>query len=779
MRALDRILKGRGGSQLLPLVTLIRGMFRNGEQGAWYDPSDFLPNWRRNLLTYTEQFDNAYWTKTGATITSNAAVAPDGTSTADKLVEDTANSLHNVQGGPTVISGVAYTGSVYLKAAERTSVTVRTGGGGLPDSGAIINLSSGVISSQFGSPTSVSISSAGNGWYQVSIVNTSASSASGRIYVALNASTPASPNGQTYTGDGTSGIYIWGAQLEVGSTATAYQKITDGIQDYYTAQAQPVLFQDSAGTTPVTAVEQPVGLMLDKSKGLVLGSEKIVNGGFDSSADWSLQTGVSITGSELVFASVGSTLGAIQTVSTYNSNAYYKVTVVITSLSAGQFRVKINSGTLVLLPASVGTHTIYVYSGTIPASGLEFVAAGTTTGSVANISVRELPGNHAFQSTSASRPVLSARVNLLTKTEQFDDAVWGKQNITVSKAGSVSTLTTAAGRAGIWYSTVIRPEQVQNTKFFKIKKGSHRYVVISSGQTAIGSTINADYTFPLGSVFDLETGVFLSTPPSNLSAVSMGDGWYALQHITPSANTVSQYNSGLSLVFCTETGLNMSAAGLTVQLEYADARVSNDGVGLPAYQRVNTSTDYDTAGFPLYLKTDGVDDWMQTNSINFTSTDKMTVWAGVRKLSDVARGMFVELSTSPTTNFFNLEASGPTAGANYGALLAGSSVTSVNGTTFAAPITNGIAVQYDIAKATRETELLMRVNGTIPTLTYANAADAGTGNFGNYPLYLFRRGGTSLPFNGRMYGLIVRGAQSTGTQISNGEKYINSKTKAF
>jgi hypothetical protein len=183
---------------------------------------------RVNLLTKTEQFDDAVWVKTATTITSNAAVAPDGTLTADKLVEDTANSLHNVQGGPTVISGVAYTGSVYLKAAERTSVTVRTGGGGLPDSGAIINLSSGVISSQFGSPTSVSISSAGNGWYQVSIVNTSASSTTGRIYVALNASTPASPNGQTYTGDGTSGVYLWGADLRASNQGVGlpvYQRV--------------------------------------------------------------------------------------------------------------------------------------------------------------------------------------------------------------------------------------------------------------------------------------------------------------------------------------------------------------------------------------------------------------------------------------------------------------------------------------------------------------------------------------------------------------------------
>lgn len=58
-------------------------------------------------------------------------------------------------------------------------------------------------------------------------------------------------------------------------------------------------------------------------------------------------------------------------------------------------------------------------------------------------------------------------------------------------------------------------------------------------------------------------------------------------------------------------------------------------------------------------------------------------------------------------------------------------------------------------------------------------ASQGTGTYGNYPLYLFRRGGTSLPFNGRFFGLIVRGAQSTASQIASGETYMNQKSKAY
>jgi hypothetical protein len=53
---------------------------------------------------------------------------------------------------------------------------------------------------------------------------------------------------------------------------------------------------------------------------------------------------------------------------------------------------------------------------------------------------------------------------------------------------------------------------------------------------------------------------------------------------------------------------------------------------------------------------------------------------------------------------------------------------------------------------------------------------AGTGNFGNWPLYIGRRGGTTLPYNGRIYGLVIRGAASTDAQISAMEKWMAAKT---
>jgi hypothetical protein len=73
---------------------------------------------------------------------------------------------------------------------------------------------------------------------------------------------------------------------------------------WYDPSDLTTLYQDFAGTTPVTAVEQPVGLMLDKSKGLIIGSELVANGSFagNSSAGWILDTGWAVTNETLAFS---------------------------------------------------------------------------------------------------------------------------------------------------------------------------------------------------------------------------------------------------------------------------------------------------------------------------------------------------------------------------------------------------------------------------------------------------------------------------------------------
>jgi hypothetical protein len=176
---------------------------------------------RSNLLLRSEEFETASWTKARATVTANTVVAPDGTLTADKLVEDTtASNTHLIQvqnAGQTFVSGTIYTHSIFVKAAGRTSFVITWGVdfGTFAGESATFDLSANAVTTS-GSITA-SIQSVGSGWYRCITTATALASAAGVIRLQ-----PAIGGNISYTGDGYSGIFIWGAQLEAGAFATSY-----------------------------------------------------------------------------------------------------------------------------------------------------------------------------------------------------------------------------------------------------------------------------------------------------------------------------------------------------------------------------------------------------------------------------------------------------------------------------------------------------------------------------------------------------------------------------
>jgi hypothetical protein len=219
----------------------------------------------RNLLLYSEEFDNAYWTKTRSSITTNAATAPDGTVTADKLVEDSSNNSHIVSSTSVAsLTSTAYTGSVYIKAGERTFSQVQVIMGGV-NTYAIVNLSNGAIGTVTGDG-SFSAVNVGNGWYRISVTFTTSSIASGQLFVypASSATTFA------YQGDGNSGVFIWGAQIELGNTATDY--MVSGATNGF--RAVPV----------VTGGATPRGLLIEEQRtNLLTYSEQFDNAAWTKS----------------------------------------------------------------------------------------------------------------------------------------------------------------------------------------------------------------------------------------------------------------------------------------------------------------------------------------------------------------------------------------------------------------------------------------------------------------------------------------------------------------
>lgn len=174
----------------------------------------------RNQLRYTAQFGQAWWTKTRASVTLDAAVAPDGTTTAEKLVEDTQTGPHHLsRGGFAYTAGQLYTLSIHAKAAERTGVAVQLGNSIAFSSNPSVrvNLATGTHESSSAGVLSYSIKDAGAGWWRISVSGIPASTTADSVFPAF-----ISNSGSTsYAGDGVSGIYVWGAQLDVG-TLTDY-----------------------------------------------------------------------------------------------------------------------------------------------------------------------------------------------------------------------------------------------------------------------------------------------------------------------------------------------------------------------------------------------------------------------------------------------------------------------------------------------------------------------------------------------------------------------------
>ena len=175
---------------------------------------------------------------------------------------------------------------------------------------------------------------------------------------------------------------------------------------------------------------------------------------------------------------------------------------------------------------------------------------------------------------------------------------------------------------------------------------------------------------------------------------------------------------------------------------------------------------------------------MVTPSINFTSTDKMTVWAGVRKLSDAALGMLFEFGPSVNTTIgtFSHILPDTTSLGSLGLDLRGNGSSGIQRiSTGSSPATFVSATVFDLAGTTFDGERpTKRINGIAGTvLSSAGATDTGGGNFGNYPLYLFARNQASLFFNGLAGPIIVRGAQSSAAEISNAENWINAQQKVY
>jgi hypothetical protein len=181
----------------------------------------------QNLLTQSQQLDNAAWIKTRVTVTANTAAAPDGTTTADRVLETVDNGVHEIKQAYSKPGGVTIlTAAVRLKADGRSEAYLMLDDGTATNRAQIrANLSTGAVpfTDNTGTYTllSNSVTNLGSGWYLLRItisVPTSAGSVTQtvRLYNA----------GTSYVGDTALGVQAWGMQLQEGSLLGEYMETT-------------------------------------------------------------------------------------------------------------------------------------------------------------------------------------------------------------------------------------------------------------------------------------------------------------------------------------------------------------------------------------------------------------------------------------------------------------------------------------------------------------------------------------------------------------------------
>ena len=380
--------------------------------------------------------------------------------------------------------------------------------------------------------------------------------------------------------------------------------------------------------------------------------------------------------------------------------------------------------------------------------------------------------NHATQATSGQRPIYGINPivgtrNRLTFTEAFTNATWLTQGGSWSAvdANGFQTFTedTATSQHRLYDDAYSVVSGQAYTLSAQVAYGTRRWAFLSlyDGLTTVTAW------------FDLLNGVKGSvTAGATSTMTTISSGVYNITLTRTAGATSSAANVQIgpqsgdgNTTIWTGTGATMRVAKYQFEL----------GSAATAYQKVVSQYEVTEAGVQStsYLSFDGTDDGMVTGTIT-PATDKTQVFAGIRKLSDAAQKVVAEMSATIASNAGAFALTAPnSAAANYNFSSKGTTQTDNVVTTYTAPITSVISGLGDISGASN----LIRVNGS---QVGSVLTTQGTGNYLAYPLYIGRRAGSTLPFNGRIYSLIVRfGANLTRDQIISTEGWVNSKTGAY
>jgi hypothetical protein len=286
-----------------------------------------------NLVIRSQEFNT--WTQTRVTVTADATPAPDGATTADKLLDSVDANTHFLSRSGTVANATVHTLSVFAKAGEYDFMRLEQGNN---SHGAYFNLATGaVVGATTYNPT---ITPVGDGWYRCTVTVTS---------IATNIAfvIAPSPNGTSinYTGTGTSGIFLWQAQLETGSVATSPIVTTAG-----TASRVADSVTLTGASSLIGATEGTLYAEVEARKFASSGTRRVLN--------------LRVDGSNVINLSVFSTSGAyaFDAINGGVGQAVIESSAIVGTIDKLGAAYKVNDFALYINGNQIGTDT----SGTVP-----------------------------------------------------------------------------------------------------------------------------------------------------------------------------------------------------------------------------------------------------------------------------------------------------------------------------------------------------------------------------------------------------------------------------